>query len=93
MESIIQNEKKCLLCGSEMGLERHHVFFGNPNRKKSEENGLWVWLCPDCHRGPLGVHRNRRTDMMVKLIGQEAWRASGGTVDDFRAIFGKWWSE
>ena len=54
MDSIMQEEGICYLCGSSgiddmCGLEQHHVF-GGPNRKLSERYGLKVYLCGEkCH--------------------------------------------
>ena len=93
MESIIQTEKECFLCGkngSMVPLERHHVFPG-ANRKNSENFGLTVWLCGDsCHRnGPLSVHRNREVADRVKAIAQSRWEFNYGTREDFIRLFGR----
>lgn len=39
--------KTCRICGR-AAADRHHVF-GGAKRKKSEEYGLVVWLCRECH--------------------------------------------
>lgn len=95
MNSIIQTEKVCFLCGcihpyGLNRLEEHHVFFG-PNRKKSEKLGLKVYLCGDsCHRnGPKAAHRNRETDLYIKRKAQEVYEKTYGTREDFRGEFGK----
>ena len=38
----------CELCGRE-AVNRHHVFMGTANRKKSEYWGMVANLCYDCH--------------------------------------------
>ena len=56
-ESLLQNKESriCYLCarGGDYGwkpvLEEHHIF-GGPNRHLSEEYGLKVYICPECHR-------------------------------------------
>lgn len=55
MKSILQNKKECYVCKTKL-VEEHHIFFGNANRKLSEQDGLKVWLCPEHHRGQRGVH-------------------------------------
>lgn len=50
MDSIMQNKKRCYVCGLYAPVEEHHIFFGNPNRRISEENGFKVWLCAEHHR-------------------------------------------
>ena len=51
MKSVMQSGKKCYYCNSTYNLEKHHCLFGTANRKKAEQDGLWVWLCHDCHQG------------------------------------------
>ena len=97
MDSIIQEEKRCFLCGCAFprgfydGLEEHHVFFGTSNRAKSEKLGLKVWLCGEtCHRnGKNAVHKNRETDLYVKRKAQEVYELTYGTREDFIREFGK----
>ncbi len=94
MKSIIMNEKdrKCYLCGAVgvMGeLEWHHIFGGNPNRKKSEKYGLKVRLCHRCHRdNKIGVHSNAEAADYLHRIGQKAFERTH-TRQEFVAIFGK----
>lgn len=72
--SIIDNERRCFLCGSVRWLERHHIF-GASNRKKSEQYGLWVYLCHFCHNEPPnGVHHNKTHMLLLKKIGQDAFQ-------------------
>lgn len=91
-ESIIKTAKCCFFCGSEVGLERHHCAHGTANRKLAEKYGLWVYLCPECHRGTDGVHgkNGKRKDITVKKAAQYAFmKTYDRTEDDFRRIFGK----
>ena len=50
---------QCWKCGKWGQMERHHIFEGVANRKKSEEYGLVVLLCgEECHRnGREAAHR------------------------------------
>lgn len=74
MKSIIQSEKSCFLCGRRIGLERHHIFAGVANRKISEENGLWVWLCHDCHTGASNCAQyDKDTNIYLKQTAQMAY--------------------
>ena len=70
---------------------RHEVFFGNPNRQKSIDDGLVVFLTPEMHNcSNRGVHFNRKFDLSLKEIGQRAWMAHyGKTVDDFIKEYGR----
>lgn len=70
MKSIVQAEKRCFFCGSQIWIEEHHIF-GGALRKKSEKFGLKVYLCHYCHNEPPdGVHFNSENMNMLKSIGQ-----------------------
>lgn len=88
MRSIISEENKCFICGSECWLEEHHIFPG-PNRKNSEQYGLKVKLCHFCHNEPpLGAHHNRGTELMLKEIGQREFEKHYSR-QEFMRIFGR----
>ena len=70
MKSIIQDEKRCYICGQTYWLEDHHIFGGKANRPLSEKYGLKVWLCREHHRGDTGVHKNAKLSNHLKVIGQ-----------------------
>lgn len=96
MKSIIQSDTTaCFLCGGRAA-EKHHVF-GGSLRKKSEEYGLTVHLCHDCHNEPKkqgvhngGVHFNRAKMDYLHRVGQRAaMKRYNWTVDEFRREFYK----
>lgn len=67
MKSIMQTEKKCLVCGTTLNLMCHHVFYGTANRKISDKCGFTVWLCGKHHNlSDVGVHFNPELDMAIK---------------------------
>ncbi len=72
-KSILQDEKRCYLCGRMNDLERHHIFAGAANRKISEENGLWVWLCHNCHTGTDGAQYDKDKNLFLKQKAQSAY--------------------
>lgn len=94
MKSIMQEQKKCYICGRRNSLDEHHVFGGNPNRKLSEKYGLKVWLCNDftptrCHKE---VHEGEHTKQLMESLhmeGQKAFEETHGNRDDFMRIFGR----
>lgn len=60
----------CYFCGSYQKLEKHHIF-GAANRKHSEEDGLVVVLCHNCHNEPPdGVHYNKERMDYLRRVGQ-----------------------
>lgn len=70
-KSIISNEKICFISERDYDLEKHHCMNGTASRKKSEEDGLWVWLNSEIH---FMVH-NTRPDLKryLKCVAQEAY--------------------
>ena len=84
--------KQCFICGRNRhaGLERHHIFNG-ANRKLSEQDGLVVYLCHDCHNEPpLGVHYNAEMMRWLKQKGQKmAMEKYGWTKEEFVQRYGK----
>ena len=90
MNSIMQTDKACYICGKTQGLESHHAFFGNPGRRLSDENGLTVWLCHEHHQETEGVHGRdgAELDLYLKREAQIAFEMSH-TRKEFMIIFGK----
>ena len=85
---------RCAICGKESGgMHRHHVFFGTANRQLSEEDGMVVYLCPDCHEhGARAVHRNHETDVALKQAAQRAWMADrDADAEAFIKRYGRSW--
>ena len=84
-KSIMQDEKKCFITGSESQLDRHHVYAGS-RRKASEKYGCWVWLRHDIH---MELHdRNKVLDKMLRRTCQERFEAVY-SHEEFMEIFGK----
>ena len=78
MKSIIQEEKRCYLCGSTVELESHHIFF-SALRPIADKHGLKVWLCAYHHRDQKhGAHGNREVDLFLKREAQKAFEKKYG---------------
>ena len=90
MKSIISDEERCYLCGSTIGLEKHHCIHGTAGRKLADKYGLTVMLCPTCHRdGKLGVHGwNSKTDRHLKKLAQKKFEEKY-SHDKWMEIFGR----
>lgn len=69
--------------------ERHHIFFGNPNRKYSEKFKCVVYLTPEAHRGSDGVHNNKIERLKLQTEYQQRLEDAGWTREEFRETFGK----
>lgn len=89
-DSIMQEEKECYVCGTIHCLERHHVF-GGAYRKKSERDGLTVYLCHWHHNEPpYGVHHNRENMDRLRARAQAVYmKVNGATVEDFIREYGR----
>lgn len=87
MKSILQHSKRCLVCGTTIGLEEHHVFYGS-HRQAADRHGLTVLLCALCHRGDGGVHHNTTLDLRLKRAAQERFEATY-SHDEFMRVFGR----
>lgn len=90
MNTVLQSEKACYVCGTTYNLHSHHVLFGTSNRKKSEKYGLKVWLCAYHHNmSNEGVHFNKALDLKLKTKAQAYYEEHYGTREDFIREFGR----
>ena len=89
--SIIQDEKECFVTKSTGWLDCHHIYFGNPRRRISDENGFWVWLRHDVH---MALHARSEPfsglDAELKRECQRAFEEQGHTRREFMELIG--WS-
>lgn len=89
MDSILQHERACYITGDTRNLHRHHIYFGNPLRRISEQNGFWVWLRYDWHNGAsYGVHHDRTLDLRLKEACQATYEETNNR-EAFRRLIGK----
>lgn len=87
-KSIIENTKECYICKTTLNLHKHHIYFAS-NRKISEREGCWIYLCARHHNmSDEGVHFNRELDLSIKRECQERWERNG-TREEFIKTFGK----
>lgn len=96
-KSILQPEggRYCYLCMMEDNfreypiLHEHHVFPGTAGRKKSEEYGLKVRLCPRHHEySKEAVHENQENMRKLQRIAQEKMEQNM-TREEFIQKFGR----
>ena len=86
---ILQNEKRCIVCGDTLGLHHHEVFYGTANRNKSIEFGCQVWLCGKHHNlSKEGVHFNTELDERLKRYVQTKLEEEYGH-EKFMEVFHK----
>lgn len=88
MRSIIDNRKRCYVCGTTLDLHKHHIIHGLSNRDKSEKLGLWVYLCAEHHNmSQYGVHNNRELDRELKELAQRKFEEQGGNRQEWMKMF------
>ena len=91
LNSIIVRDTigQCFICQKRGYTERHHIY-GSANRKYSEQYGLTVYLCPECHRtSEIAAHRNKEVRTTLQRIGQRTFEKNFGSREDFEKLFGK----
>lgn len=95
-KSILQEKNGiCFLCDvlegntrQQYGLHKHHVFFG-PNRQRSDEDGMFVYLCIRHHEtGQDAVHRDKGSRVMLQIYAQEIYEKTH-TREQFIARYGR----
>ena len=66
-----KNQKACYICG-EPAVEWHHIIHGTKvNKKMSEDLGLMVPLCRNCHYKI--HHRDGELDLILKSEAQRIY--------------------
>lgn len=88
MESILQKEKRCFICGRTGELDEHHLLSGNSNRGNSTKYKLTIYICRACHGG---IHDKGKFEKDAKMYAQREWEKKYGTREEFIKIFGKSW--
>ena len=90
-KSIIDRDIKgqCFICQKRGYTERHHIY-GSANRKYSEQYGLTVYHCPECHTSSkIAAHRNKEIRSTLQRIGQRTFEKKCGSREEFVKLFGK----
>ena len=87
-ESIIaRTSEYCYICAKYGNLEKHHCLHGTANRRLADEDGLFVWLCRNCHTR---LHDKGIGDKGLQIVAEKAWMQHyGKTEEDFIKRYGK----
>lgn len=90
MKSIIQAKKECYKCETPFNLHKHHIFEGR-NRKNSDRDGCWVWLCARHHNmSDEGVHFNKEFEQSLKKEAELKWlEYYNKDIEDFIKRYGR----
>ena len=80
---------RCFLCNNQTETIRHECFYGIANRKNSKRLGVWVNICPSCHK-IVHLYPNVGLDAYLKRNAQ--WRfEQSHTRKEFMETFGRNW--
>lgn len=88
MISLQQAILICEVCGKPIygRKDLHHIFEGTANRKKSDEDGMVLYLHPCCHRY---LHDHPRSMLTIKQRAQVEWEKEFGSREDFIKRYGR----
>lgn len=91
-KSLFETDKDhCFICGATVlngGTHKHHLFPGK-NRQISEEDGMWVYLCPWHHiLGNHSVHNDPGVMQKLQRMGQAKYEETH-TREEFIKRYGK----
>jgi hypothetical protein len=87
----MQEEKECYITGQTDNLHKHHIYFGNPGRKISEDHGFWVYLVGRLHnQSNDGVHckNGKQLDLFLKQECQRKYEETH-TRKEFMQLIGR----
>lgn len=88
MKSIMQTDQRCFVCGMAIGTETHHIF-GAANRNFSDQDGLTIRVCRQCH---YNIHFSKISGDLQNALhqqGQEKWEEVYGDRDAFMRRYGR----
>jgi hypothetical protein len=70
-KSIIQGDSRyCIVTGRTDCLDKHHLVPGTANRRKAEEDGLWVYMFHPIH---MTLHNNPEMERAYIRMAQRAY--------------------
>lgn len=87
-DSILCDMSECYFCCTTIDLVRHEVYQGK-SRQMSKYYGLWVTLCPKCHREIHNDPQGERAEFLNKLAETKALQKYRWSVKDFIQVIGK----
>lgn len=86
--SIVDDRQRCYKCGTIFNLHKHHIY-GGPNRKVSEREGFFIYLCARHHNlSDEGIHFDKSFDLEVKQECQSKYEESHSR-DEFMELIGR----
>lgn len=75
-KSLFSTENgECFICGARRETARHEVMYGIANRPLAKYDGLWLNVCPACHRR---IHERPCEHLWLKEAAQRLYEAKYG---------------
>lgn len=71
---MIDDKKRCYLCGQAGVLQKHHCLHGI-RRKAADKYDLTVYLCPTCH---MELHDHGIGDLKLERLAQKHFEEKYG---------------
>ena len=90
-KKVVERSKgQCEVCGSNQGIELHHILSGSGRRKQQERYETVIALCFECHRGTYGVHGKYGNELNIRLKQdlQEHYFKQGKSEKEVRVLMG-----
>ena len=79
-KSRFNSPGQCYECGRYGWTHPHHIFNGYGLRKKSDDDGLFVYLCFKCHDE---IHRSKPKRIALKQLGQRTYEEQIGSHEQY----------
>ncbi len=70
-EALRRQGEMCLICGTNQGLEAHHVKFRSDNGRGTFRN--LIFLCSNHHRGNISPHQNESIRKKLELLQESKY--------------------
>ena len=78
-------EGNCEICGCYGALDKHHLLSGSGNRKRAEEDHLYIFICRSCHNA---IHQDRQEEVYWKKEGERRFLKTH-TLDEWFSRYTK----
>lgn len=89
MKSIFsQDPEICYLCGKRNASDVHHIFEGS-NRSASDEYGLTIRICRECHMYIHHFPKSKTAVELKKYAQKKAMEHYGWSIEEWIEKFGK----
>lgn len=86
--SVLQDKKECYITHHTHNLQVHHCLNGRAQRKKCDEDGLWVYLTAEIHNYIHNTLEGRDVLIYLKQVAQRKYEETHSR-EEFIKRYGK----